>query len=57
MGCGYECTGSITGPIDRVTLAATYLFGYGLWLFWGLALVSLIVEITYEKWRKRGTAA
>ena len=29
MGCGYECTGHISGPIDSVALGAMYLFGYG----------------------------
>jgi hypothetical protein len=56
MGCGYECTGNVSGPVDRAALFVMYLFGYGLVLFWALAAVSFIGEVLYAKWR-RGKAA
>jgi hypothetical protein len=53
MGCGYECAGPMSGPIDRVALFLLYLFGYGIWVFWGIAAVTLLAEALYQRWRAR----
>ena len=53
MGCGYECTGPITGPVDRVALFFAYLFGYGLPMFMGLAAIVFASELAYA-WLVRG---
>ncbi len=55
MGCGYECSGPISGPVDRVALGALYLFGYGFPLFMGLAALVLFIELIYVHWKKRRT--
>ena len=49
MGCEYECTGSISGPLDRVAMFVAYLFGYGLPLFLCLAAFVLALELAYFK--------
>lgn len=53
LHCGYECTGTLSGPVDRAALFMLYLFGYGLWFFWGVAAVVLVVELLYQRWRAR----
>jgi hypothetical protein len=57
MGCGYECEGAVSGPIDRVALFLLYLFGYGLWLFLGFALAVFLIELAFQKRRKHRNAA
>ena len=53
MGCGYECTGRFSGPLDRAALFAAYLFGYGLPLFMGLAAFVFLLEVVYFRLRAR----
>ena len=53
MGCGYKCTGPVSGPIDRAALFALYLFGYGISFFMGLAAVVFVGEVLYRRWRRR----
>ncbi len=53
MGCGYECSGPISGPVDRWALSVVYLFGYGIILFWGAAVVSFVIEQIVKKHRNK----
>ena len=55
MGCGYECTGPITGPIDRVALFFAYLFGYGLPMFMALTAIVFAGELACAWLIGRGT--
>ena len=47
MGCGYECTGPISGPVDKAALFVAYLFGYGLPMFMALAVAIFAGELAY----------
>jgi hypothetical protein len=53
MGCGRECTGPLSGPVDKVALFVAYLFGYGLPIFMALAATVYACELAYFRMLRR----
>jgi hypothetical protein len=52
MGCGSQCTGTVSAPVDFVARFIMFYVGFNLVFFTGLAIVVLIVELVYAMWQK-----